>query len=547
MQMTGVVAFEAIGLQMAYAYPLAWFDGVTTATCELALPRNALVDAVKLRIQARRVESVRVQEVAQVRSYSQGSGHELVIDFGTPRTVSGVSLPAGANVTGVYAWLGSQFNTQPALAASAAATRSVSFPELRTERLRVTLSAALPSADLAEVRLNLPEPPSGLAIAIDGAAPVWTHTPPVQPRAGVSTPDENGWDADSTRIVDLTAALAALAGDALAGDDALPLRITLSTAVPCQLAIALHGTPLWRCLRRVRFGNETATALDFAAEGQADLSLPLPPPAGGAVRRIDEIRWLAEAQTGPERTVPPLGPDAAPGDEGLPLAEALVTPERAAIARLPPASGLQTLQAMRLPLQATGDGAEARVVLWQADAATGMPAKTLPQATSDPVTLAATDSEAWVSFVFAKPVALPAAGQPMPWAALVVSRGTLSWALAAATGDASGALDAQVLRRGPPNGPWKALPAPLHSAGGVLDARARLRLQGLSPKTAPLAPLTLALVGHAATAALNPTPKGEPGALTLAPGLAAAAPTLRLTSHLAGRLTLRDIDVVSDI
>ena len=120
------------GVEMIYAYAYALFDGVTSTTLDVALPRDAVVDEFLVQVQARRVDSVKVQEVAQLRSYSNAGAHEMVIDFGTPRTVSGVSLPAGANVTGVYAWLGSQFNTQPALAASAAATRSVSFPELRT-------------------------------------------------------------------------------------------------------------------------------------------------------------------------------------------------------------------------------------------------------------------------------------------------------------------------------------------------------------------------------------------------------------------------------
>jgi hypothetical protein len=548
-QNVAVEAFEVLGLEMTYVFPFSLFDGVTSATLDLALPRNALVDAVKLRIQARRVDSVLVQQVAQVRSYSQGSGDELVIDFGTPRTVSGVSLPGGARVAAVYSWLGSQFNTQSALPFSSVMSTSASFAEMRTERLRVLISEPLSTDELAQVRLHLPEPPSGLAIDIDGAPPAWTHPEPVQPRGDVINPDEAGWDRDSRRIVDLGAALAALTGDPLAADEPVNFRITLATAVPCQLALALEGTPQARRIRRMRFGSETAAVLDFEAEGAVDLVLPLAPPAGGAPRRIDELRWHAEADLGASRVMPPLGPDAVAGDGGLPLAVAVVTADRGACARLPAGTGLETLQALRLPLQALGDGAEARVVLWSgsADAVPGLPVQPLPQGTSDPVTLTPTPAEAWVTFPFAKPVTLPTgAAAAMPWMALVATRGSLNWALATAGGVAGAFVDQQALRRGPPNGPWKALPAPLQSPAGVLDARARLRLQGLAPKAAPLAPLTLALVGGPAAIDLEPTPKGVASALALGSGLSLAQPTLRLTSRVAGRLTLRDIDVVSD-
>ena len=46
---------------------------------------------------------------------------------------------------------------------------------------------------------------------------------------------------------------------------------------------------------------------------------------------------------------------------------------------------------------------------------------------------------------------------------------------------------------------------------------------------------------------LDPTPKGAPGELRLSPKVLAATPALRLTSHVATRLVLRDIDVVTDI
>jgi hypothetical protein len=521
------------GVQMMYAFAYALFDGVTTATLDLSLPRNALVDDYRVLVRAERVDSTLVQEVAQVRTYASNAGNELVVDFGTPRTVSGIDLPSGVNVLAVHPWLGSQFAPFPTYEKRTGATADALFAELRTERLRIIVSRP-PSADeLAQMRLRLPEPPSGLAISIDGAPPVWTHPEPVQPRGNVGTPDEDGWDKDSKRIVPLTAALAALTGDPLAADDAVPLQLKLTTQVPCRLSLAVHGTPLLRRIRRVRFGGETTAALAFAEEGRLDLPLPLPAPP--APRRIDELRWVAQAELPATRVQPPLGPDAAAG-AGVPvLAEMLITPERAVCVRLPGGSGLAELLGVRLPLRAFGDGAEARVVLWSNQGA--LPLEPLPQGASEPLTLKPGDMETWVGFGFSNAVAIAAAD--MPWLALIVSRGEVGWSLAAAAGGQP-AGDG-VIRRGPPNGPWKALPAPLQ--GALLDARARLRLVGLAAKDTPLAPLVLQFAGRAV--ALDPTPKGLAGSLPLSPGVVLDAPSLSLISHVAGNLQLRDIDVIS--
>jgi hypothetical protein len=423
------------GVQMMYAFAYALFDGVTTATLDISLPRNALVDDYRVLVRAERVDSTLVQEVAQVRSYASNAGNELVVDFGTPRTVSGIDLPAGVNVLAVHPWLGSQFAPFPTYEKRTGATPDALFAELRTERLRIIVSRPPSAAELAQMRLRLPEPPSGLAISIDGAPPVWAHPEPVQPRSTVGAPDEDGWDQDSRRIVPLTQALAALTGDPLASDDAVPLQLKLTTQVPCRLSLVVHGTPLLRRIRRVRFGDETTAVLAFAGEGQLDLPLPL------------------------------------------------------------------------------------------------------PQGASAPLTLAAAEAEAWLSFDFAAAVAI--AADDMPWLALIVSRGEVGWSLAAAAGGQS-ASDG-VIRHGPPNGPWKALPAPLQ--GALLDARARLRLVGLAAKGAPLAPLVLHF--GAQQLPLDPTPKGLAGSLVLNPGVVMDAPQLSLISHVAGNLQLRDIDVIS--
>lgn len=539
------IEIVAVGeVRMMYAYAYALFDGVTSVSVDLPLPRNALVDDCKFLAQAQRIDYTKVQDVAQVRSYSDGGKHELVIDFGTPRTISGVDIypdigKTMPKVTGVFPWLGSQFAPDYANALDSEATSGhASFSELRTERLRVVLSRGLNDSELSKVQLRLPEPPSGLEIRIDGAAPVWSHPEPVQPRANVAQPDLDGWDKDSQRIIDLTSAVAALAGDPLGAEEAVNVRLTLSTKVPCQLTLRVHGVPKLRRIRRIKVDNDTTAELEFAREGQIDLPLHLPAVAASATRQISELRWLAVADLPPLRVLPPIGPAPA-GTAAMPvLAELTLDPQRAAIVRLGSGSALAELNAIRLPLRALGDAAEARVVLW------AVPEAPVPQGTSEPVTLPASETEQWVTFPFKQGVKLDRG--TMPWAALVVARGALSWALGRSGEDAC--MDAQTLRHGAPNGPWKALPAALQSAATLLDARGRLRLQGLAPKEAPLPALKLTLVGAPAQtqAAITPSPKGTPGKLQFA-ALSVAQPVLRLTSYTAGSVQLREIDVISNV
>ena len=548
---TAVVAgyeqFLLGSVAMSYLFPVALFQGRSETTLTVQLPRNALVDEWLLLVQAKRVDATLLQQVAQVRAYDSATSHELVVDFGTARTVSGITLPGNAQVKAVHAWLGTQFGPFSVFSPPTLGTADAVFTELRTERLRVVVSRQLSGEELAAVSLRLPEPPSGLSISIAGGPPVWQHPEPVQPRSNVATPDTAGWDAQSRRIVPLTAALAALAGDPLADEAAASFQLTLRTAVPCVLALSTSGAPKLRRIRRLRFGGETSTRSDFTSEGRIDLPLPLPAPPGGTLRRIDSLAWVAEADLPAERVLPPLGPDPAAAT-GVPvLAELLVDASRAVAVRLPAGSGLASLSALRLPLATDGDGAELRVVLWSADPAQpgGAPLQALPRGSSAPLTLPAAAPgapEAWLRFDFSEPQPLDDAA--MPWMVLVAARGSVRWALAAAS--TAGLLAGATPRRGPPNGPFKALPLPLQGAGGVLDARARLRLVGLPPKAMPLAPIDLQL-NHGALVPVTPSAKGSAGSLAPAGGSSNAAPLLRLTSRVAGSVTWRDIEVISDV
>ena len=378
---------------------------------------------------------------------------------------------------------------------------------------------------------------------------MWQHVEPVQPRADVTTPDALGWDSQSRRIVPISAPLAALAGDPLGDEAGVGFILTLRTAVPCVLALTTSGIPRLRRVRRLRFGTETSTRTDFTSEGRIELPLLLP--TVPTPRRIDAVSWLAEAVLPAERVLPPLGPEPASAS-GVPvLAELLVDAARAVAVRLPVGSGLATLTALRLPLAADGDGAELRVVLWSADPAQpdGAPLAPLPHGSSTPLTLAAAapgDPEAWLRFDLTEPQTLN--DSQLPWLVLVAARGSARWALggAAVSGDTTVALVMPAPRRGPPNGPFKALPQPLQSAAGVIDARARLRLVGLAPKAMPMAPLDVQL-GDGPSVAVTPTAKGATGSLVPPGGFISVAPLLQLTSRVAGSINWRDIDVVSDI
>ena len=106
----------------------------------------------------------------------------------------------------------------------------------------------------------------------------------------------------------------------------------------------------------------------------------------------------------------------------------------------------------------------------------------MANAVSDPVTLAGAETpDTWTTFAFPKPVSLEKI-EP-PWAVVLVTRGSLTWSLArkptvtGAAGSGSALAEANVLRRGAPNGPWRVLPAPFQSsaAPAVMDARGRIR------------------------------------------------------------------------
>lgn len=552
-------------------------DGVATAGLDLVFRRNTIVRQYDLQVHA---------AVAQGNSMASALGQvrtsddklSVVIDFGMPRTVGGVQINQanGATVTGVSSWTGAKFvdafdtlaseTTVRTNGSGAAQTYTLVFKaEIRTDRLMLTLSQSI-SDPGAQISLDIPDLPADLELRINDGPVVWSFPGPVQPGTSLTPLSTEVWSKDATRLVSLADALNTLLADPLADDD-LPCRLVLTSKVPGQLLLSaanpLDGLRL-SYIHRVNFGNGSATStdLDFAAEGEQ--IVPLVMPAGSAPRRIEALRLTALAKLPDLRTLPPLGPDwpSVPNrTPAEPLAELALDSSHAACVRLD-TQGLAQLSGVRLPLGCGADGAEVRVVLWQADAQ-GEPASAIDAGTSEIVTLSASGTsgaDGWYSFAFKTPIDL--SRYPAPWAAVVVSRGTVLWRLsdaahvtaANAPGTAGSAPvtplapPGAVLRRGPASGPWRLLPALLRSTTGqLMDARGRVRVTGLAGKTRPIAPLVVSLAGiDGTTVEVTPSAKGATVTLTFdpAPALAAGDPSLRIVSRVAGTLTLRDVELI---
>ncbi|HWK89829.1 MAG TPA: hypothetical protein VNP72_07530, partial [Longimicrobium sp.] len=288
-------------------------------------------------------------------------------------------------------------------------------------------------------------------------------------------------------------------------------------------------------LARVRPGGKDAHDVEFEAEGEQTVPLPVP----AWVEKVERVDLALSGVFPPERADPATGPPAAgsltyqttvvPGG-----AELVLDADRAACARLPlGADKLEELTAMRVRLRAEAGGAEVRVVLLANQPATSEPGEPVEGGASAPVTLEP-GGEEWTTFAFPRAVELDP--QDRPWAAVVVGRGRVAWPLAAA--------DAP-LRRGAPIGPWQPLPA--IASAGVGGA---LRVVGLAPRDRPLPPLTLEVVGSAVKVEATPTARPAPVAWAAASAGDAVAPAagavpLRLTSRTPGTVTLRDVIITA--
>lgn len=506
----------------------------------VTLPRNALVRAYALHITAAPAGIGTVRALGKL-TFEPAPGDSrrkiAVVDFGLPLTVSRVLLTglAGLKIRTVLGWDGSRFS---ALAFSGDATDARFTTQIRSERLRIEVERSetsnFPTVDAfaSGCRIHYEDDPSDLELRIDDGAPFWSAPGPVVPEDR-ETVSEGGFDASFTRRVDLTAALGALTGDPLAPDTPVAFEVALTSrsAALLGLEVAPGGVDVAR-IRRVAFDGQPEVTLDFTAEGQRVVPLTLP---AASTRRVEQVRFTAIGEAPPERVLPPIGPDVSD------LAVLVLDPERAISARLA-TTELDALTGLRLPLRAGPAGAEVRIVL-HADAGGG-PGDALPRGVSDPVELApgpAVDAPidaaalSWTTLTLPEPA--PLTSSP-PWVTLVVARGEVVWPLATA---AAGTAAAR-LRRGPPAGPWQALPAPF-AAGAALDAVGpMLRVVGTAEDDA-VSLFQIGLVGASARVGVTPRPRGVER--SFAPDVTVAAPALLVESRGPRRVTLRAVDVIT--
>lgn len=517
-------------------------DGRSRAVHEIQLPANAIVNRYDLSITATRAELVPAASAADLRE-AEGPNNRpaLVVDFGTLRTVNAVLLPIEHAGHQVYPWLGTRFEDEAielpgsgvdkvarSLESGAYDLYIYPMPETRSERLLIVLGD--PDADLASVmavlELSLPELPADLSLRINAGAPVWEHAGTVQPGAGTELSD-GGWTRDGRRRVSIAEALEEFSGDA-ANPVSETLALELTSSVPGRLLIQVEAQEL-QLLHRLAFNDADQLVLDFPSEGAQQLAVAVPAGEAGP-RTLQGLRLSVAGDLPPERVLPPLGPEASG------LGELVLGKGRAACVRLSGGEGLAELTGVRLPLNASAGGAEARVVLWRDEG--GLPVEALGEAVSEPVSWDES-GERWLSFPFADSIPFDAASPP--WAALTVSRGQVTWALAA--GGDSGDY---TLRLGPPEGPWRALPAVFGAGTALGRVVGRARMMGLAADTQPMAPILLAMGTSAGEESVTPVADGL--LLQLDTQAAAISPDgqLVITSRTAGTVTLSEIDAITD-
>jgi hypothetical protein len=565
---------QSIGIVgLLFGSPPSITGGGAVAARTLTLPRNGVLSApFSARLRVVQAEWFAATDVAQVRDGSSGgTGTVLVVlDFGTARPVGSVaSVSSSVSVTSVQRWLGASFEAS-ALPLQQAQLRvpPLFSSEVRTERLLVTCSASSFTAAREALAVMLPEIPADLELRLDGGAPIWTspgtvtagslgaNVPQLALVPGASANGAQRWRADPGSLpafvqdVDLSAHLNALAGDPdAAHGDTRDVTVTLSSRIPGAIALELPSdlSSRLRHVARVTDGFvEGRRDVAFSSEGVQAVPLVLPAWA----QTVHAASLVVSGTLDANRTLPPLGPaptmlDAKDARDGVaqPVAEFVIDSARTLALPILPGHGLLALGAVRVPLIADRSGCELRAVLLAEDEASGGPGAPLDGGAGSPVAVEplADGAEQWITLPFPTPYTLPADADV--FVALHMVRGTASLAASRQPQGlqlvAPGATDGIVPAwRGPPTGPWEAVPDSADLAG----LRGRLRLTGTAPNDRPVPPVRMAL-GRLPTRldGVTPGPKGVPVQLTDGGPLRPAE--LRVVSLTPGTVTLRDVVV----
>jgi hypothetical protein len=510
-------------------------NGAASVARTLQLPRNAVVvSSFPVTVRVTPGEWFLAADVAQVRTGAPAAGDasfNAIVDFGVARTASGAAMTSSSmDVIDANRWLGANFDTDSLFGARTRFLQdTLSFnAEVRTEQLQVAMSGA---TNIDQVKNNLavqlPEPPADLELRLDGAAAIWTSpgvvtagdlpsdTPATRLTPGKPTNGGTRWQLDQNgdlvQELDLADVITSLLGDPDAQPtDEREITLVLSARVPGAIDLDVPPHPESLLLYRARMTDGFVDARKdsvFTTEGLATIPLKLPSWAASLVSASGTVI----ATCGPQRTIPPIGPDPellaagkSPGGAlDVPAAEFVLDSERSIALEMPADHGLATMSAVRIPLRADRSGCEVRAVVLGPDpldpTAPGSP---LDGGAGKPTTIEAKPdgSEQWVTLEFPTAVTLPPATSL--FIALLFIRGTATMAAAHVSSDVEGAVG---VWRGAPTGPWEQLP----DAGGLSGFRGRLRVAGNAPGDRPIAPVRIALGRLPGTVdGLTPSPKG---------------------------------------
>ena len=516
-------------------------NGTSSASTSVTLPANALVDEYLVKVQAARAGYTEAKLAGEVRQ-SSSSPLEVVIDFGAMVTVSGIRIPYIVTDYSAHAWLGSKFDllndvsrvlkSRPADArygSDSDVPVVYSFAqEIRTERLLLIFPDSISFATVQDkLELSLPDLPSDLAITLNGGVPVWQYAGMVQPGVASELGEEQ-WSDNAVLLVSLTSPLQALAGDATRSDS-IPLTIELTSKTSGYLDIDRYSHSL-RLLHRQSFNSESDLNFDYVMEGKLAIALDSPG-TGQAKPPLLGVQLKLSADFPLQRALPPLGA-AANG-----ICELVLGNGKAACVRLDDIDPLVQISGIRIPLSTPSTRAEARVVLWRGkDEA---PTEAIEAGVSAPQSWSGED-EQWLSFDFAEPI--ESSDADVFWAAIMVERGEVSWALAAANNSGH-----YPVRLGAPSGPWRALPAIFASDTSLGLVAGRLHVLGFAAETKPLAPLQLSLNTNSTPIELTPTKDGVSVQLLLdnPNGSSVTSAELTIINRALGNLAVSEVDVIT--
>jgi hypothetical protein len=451
-----------------------------------ALATPPFVSQASVTVTAQAPGHTKLPGVAQVRAATSDSS-ALVIDFQAQRTVSQIDGPVG--IANVQPWLGTRFDI-PVSPLQNSGTRWVTFAEVETERLLVTLTDPYdPAAFAQQGNVTLPTPPSNLELLVDNARAWFNAGPAVGP---------GGSPFSATIDVTNAVATAAAAGH-------LPVALTLRAGTPGVLTLQGAADILERY--PVAFPEGPARTVNAPTEGVYQVSLPISAakaaPENPDTWNVQRVLLNVSAKPGDTRVLPPDGPtlsDQAKFD---------VDPDHGFVVRLPSGRTGQfaELSGVRLAVSVGSAGAELAGIL-RSDATpphgAPQPGAPVPQGELGPVTLPApaqpSSAPTYVSLNLATPLKL--SGSDV-WVELQAARGSAVWSPAEPQADSTD--DALVMRR-TSSGAYVGL----STVSNVSTHAAALRVVGSSHPNSPLPAAVVAVAGDTSTTpvAAVPTPNG---------------------------------------